>query len=125
MITPNSPAEPSANLLNKPVDPSEESPRTHKKDKQEVVGEAFEIAALQALLAAPTPLTNVSRDYQLLLKAYRHLPVVAFAAFLPLYRQAGYHLNPVDAHGQSFLQMLQGNQRHLEYAQLLADAIKG
>ncbi len=114
MITPNS-----------PVEPSEESPRTHKKDKQEVVGETFDVAALQALLATPTPLSNVSRDYQLLLKAYRHLPVVAFAAFLPLYRQAGYNLNPSDAHGQPFLQMLRGNKRHLEYAQLLEEALNG
>jgi hypothetical protein len=105
------------------AEPSEESPRTHKKDKQEVIGEVFEIKALQVLLDSPTPLTSVSRDYQLLLKAYRHLPVVAFKAFLPLYQQAGYDLNPEDAAGQPFLSMIQGNRRHLEYAQLLAERI--
>lgn len=125
MLNPSSSAASSPIPLAQPevTEPSEESPRTHKKDKQEVIGQVFETAALEALLQSPTPLTYVSRDYQLLLKAYRGLPLSAFGEFLNLYQLAGYDLNPVDAQGVRFADMLTQNVKHLGYAQLLLDRI--
>ena len=95
-----------------------ESPQTvEKKDKKKVIGEHFDEDALRKILTLK-PYDETPTDFYILQKAYRGLPLDAFAEFLELFRDEGHDLRSTDANGQSFLAHLQQHSLQKEYVEL-------
>lgn len=101
---------------------------TQKKDKKKIIGEVFSEERLKTFLtvsevASASPSASLSREYRILLKAYRGLPLTAFQAFVPLYHAVGHPLNPKDQHGVPIQEMMLANVSHAGYAEALANYV--
>ncbi|USE38578.1 PA4642 family protein [Endozoicomonas sp. SCSIO W0465] len=95
-----------------------------KKDKQKVIGEKLSDERLKALLTLQSA-AGGSRDYHILLRAYRYLRADDFARFIPFFLEAGLDLNARNPdgktlaetitqhhHGKPYLKALAGGARH-------------
>ena len=89
-----------------------------RPDKKGIFGELFTEAQLLALLETQ-PFGLYSREFAILLRAYRNLPVEAFEAFIPLYLQKGLDLNAQSPDGLTFFEYIQTNASQRLYSDIL------
>lgn len=92
-----------------------------KKDKEKVIGVALEEDKVKAFLDYQ-PYDGSNADFHILTKAYRGLPTNEFERFVEIYKAAGHDLNPSDADGNSFIDVISENERQLEYVEILKQA---
>ncbi|WP_257266575.1 PA4642 family protein [Endozoicomonas sp. ONNA2] len=76
-----------------------------KKDKQKVIGEELSDERLKVLLTLQ-PTAGSSRDYHILLRAYRYLRAEDFARFIPFYLAAGLNLNARNSDGKTLAETI-------------------
>ena len=93
-----------------------------KKDKQKVIGETLDEAKVKAFLEYQPYENDENADFHILTKAYRGLPAHEFERFLGYYRETGRELNPANAKGERFLDVISQNQSHQEYVDILKSA---
>ncbi|HET8705802.1 MAG TPA: PA4642 family protein [Pseudomonadales bacterium] len=87
-------------------------------DKKAVIGETLDEVKVQRFLEMQAS-TGENADFHALQKAYRGLPADAFNAFVELFLQAGRDINAKGANGATFLQSIEKNTAHPEYAAIL------
>ena len=92
-----------------------------KKDKQKVIGEALDEAKVKAFLEYQ-PYEDEHSDFHILTKAYRGLPAHEFERFLDFYKEAGRTLNPINANGEHFIDVISQHQSQQEYVEILKNA---
>lgn len=88
------------------------------KDKQKVIGEQLDENQVKRFLELEAE-TGVNQDFHVLLKAYRGLPVDAFARFVDLFLASGRDINAKDQQGNTLLSQVVQHKSHPEYADLL------
>jgi hypothetical protein len=89
-----------------------------RPDKKGVFGEVFTEAQLLALLETQS-FGLYGRDFAILLRAYRNLPVDAFEAFIPMYLQQGFDINAKSPDGLTFFEYIQTNTSQHHYSDIL------
>ena len=92
-----------------------------KKDKQKVIGESLDEAKVKAFLEYQ-PYEDDNADFHILTKAYRGLPPHEFERFLGFYKETGRAINPSNAKGQSFLEVISQHESQQEYVEILKSA---
>ena len=91
-----------------------------KKDKQKVIGEELSDERLKALLTLQ-PAAGSSRDYHILLRAYRYLRADDFARFIPFYLEAGLDLNAQDSDGKTLAETITQHHHGEPYLKALTN----
>lgn len=89
-----------------------------KKDKQKVEDEKRSDDQLAFFLKALPP-AGVSRDYHVLELAYRSMKPDEFARFMPLFKDAGFAVDGVNAQGQTLAQVIANHRHGQEYLPVL------
>ncbi len=93
-----------------------------KKDKQKVIGEALDEAKVKAFLEYQPYETDENADFHILTKAYRGLPTHEFERFLEYYKETGRALNPTNAEGEHFIDVISRHVSQQEYVEILKNA---
>lgn len=93
-----------------------------KKDKQKVIGETLDEAKVKAFLDYEPYENDENADFHILIKAYRGLPAHEFERFLAYYKDSGRELNPVNAKGEHFVDVISQNESQQEYVDILKSA---
>ncbi|MBO9493361.1 PA4642 family protein [Thalassotalea sp. G20_0] len=94
-----------------------------KKDKQKVIGEELSDERLKALLTLQ-PAVGSSRDYHILLRAYRYLRADDFARFIPFYLEAGLNLDARDSEGKTLAETITQHHHGEPYLKALTDTVR-
>lgn len=94
---------------------------SQRKDKEKVLGENFDDERIKSFLDYPPP-EGVSRDYHLLVKAYRGMRDDNFSTFVKFFLEAGYDLNAPGPDGKTFLQTIQAHHGGGSYIEALKNA---
>ncbi|WP_163369445.1 PA4642 family protein [Endozoicomonas acroporae] len=94
-----------------------------KKDKQKVIGEELSDERLKALLTLQ-PAVGSSRDYHILLRAYRYLRADDFARFIPFYLEAGLNLDARDSAGKTLAETITQHHHGQPYLKVLTDPVR-
>lgn len=92
-----------------------------RKDKEKVLGEHFDDERIKSFLSFPPP-EGVSRDYHLLVKAYRGMREENFNTFIQFFLDAGYNINAISPDGQTFLQTIKAHHSGSGYIETLEKA---
>ncbi len=89
-----------------------------RPDKKGVFGEVFSEIQLRAFFDTE-PVGNNNKDFAILLRAYRSLPVEAFEDFIPLFIEGGFNLKALNAKNETFLDYIKPNQSQQSYVVIL------
>lgn len=89
-----------------------------KKDKQKVIGEGFEQEKLEFFLNQQ-PIEGENKDFYILLRAYRGLPIDAFSDFLELCSNNQINIQAKSKTGETILDICKENQAHQGYTEIL------
>lgn len=92
-----------------------------KKDKQKVIGESLDEAKVKAFLEYQ-PYEDDHADFHILTKAYRGLPAHEFERFIGFYKETGRALNPSNAQGQAFVDVISQHPSQQDYVEILKNA---
>ena len=94
---------------------------SQRKDKEKVLGEHFDDERIKSFLNFP-PAEGVSRDYHVLVKAYRGMREENFNTFIQFFLDAGYDINATGPEGETFLQNIKTHHSGGSYIETLENA---
>lgn len=94
-----------------------------KKDKEKVFGGQWSEEQLKEF-SQVTSHDGTDVDFLALKKAYQHMTVDAFSAFVAVLKQAGKNINAQNLEGQNFLQYIQQHTQSQEYEQALKEHLE-
>lgn len=94
------------------------NPSVAKKDKQKVIGEGFDQDKLSPFLNQ-SPIDGENKDFYILLRAYRGLPLEAFKDFLALCKDNQIDIQAKSQAGKTILDICKENTAHQGYTEIL------
>ena len=94
---------------------------SQRKDKEKVLGEHFDDERIKSFLDFPPP-DGVSRDYHILVKAYRGMREENFTTFIRFFQEAGHDINAIGPDGKTFLQTIKSHNSGGSYIETLESA---